>query len=207
MSKKILVVNYKTGNVDSVIKAIKVAGYEVIFSSEKKDFDNVSKIVLPGQGAYDYAMNQLNKLDLKQKIIECAQKGMPILGICLGFQLILQEEGARISRQDQVLHGVETDIEIIPESKTYKEIGNPLRVARYHSLQVHPDSLDSLNETIKITARDPLRKTPLSFEDLDRKLFGLQYHPESFLTNQGKIIIQNIRHACVDNIGRTDQTS
>jgi anthranilate/para-aminobenzoate synthase component II len=70
----------------------------------------------------------------------------------LGFQLILQEEGARISRQDQVLHGVETDIEIIPESKTYKEIGNPLRVARYHSLQVHPDSLDSLNETIKITA-------------------------------------------------------
>jgi anthranilate synthase/aminodeoxychorismate synthase-like glutamine amidotransferase len=131
----------------------------------------------------------------------------PILGICLGFQLILQEEGARISRQDQVLHGVETDIEIIPKSKTYREIGNPLRVARYHSLQVHPDSLHFLNETIKITAHDPLRKTPLSFEDLDRKLFGLQYHPESFLTNQGKIIIQNIRHACVDNIGRTDQTS
>ena len=131
----------------------------------------------------------------------------PILGICLGFQLILQEEGARISRQDQVLHGVETDIEIIPKSKTYREIGNPLRVARYHSLQVHPDSLHSLKETIKITARDPLRKTPLSFEDLDRKLFGLQYHPESFLTNQGHTIIQNIRNACVDNIGRTDQTS
>jgi anthranilate synthase/aminodeoxychorismate synthase-like glutamine amidotransferase len=131
----------------------------------------------------------------------------PVLGICLGFQLMLQEEGGRIIRQNQVLHGVETDIEIIPNTQTYKQIENPLRVARYHSLQVDDNSLSQLKKSISITGHDPIRQVPLSFEDLDRKLFGLQYHPESFLTNDGIRIIQNIHHACVDNSGRTDQTS
>ena len=131
----------------------------------------------------------------------------PLLGICLGLQLILQEEGGQIIRQNKVLHGVETDIEIIQNTRTYEEIENPLRVARYHSLQIDPESLSSIQKSILITGHDPLRKVPLSFEDLDRKLFGLQYHPESFLTNKGKQIIQNIHHACVDKNGRTDQTS
>ena len=128
-------------------------------------------------------------------------KRKPILGICLGFQLVLQIEGAKISRQEQVLHGVETDIEITTNTHTYQGIRNPIRVARYHSLQVDPSSLSLLHHSINITAHDPLRKTPLSFEDLQRRLFGLQYHPESFLTNQGKKIIQNIHHACVGKIG------
>ena len=120
---------------------------------------------------------------------------------------MLQEEGGRIIRQSQVLHGVETDIEIIPNTQTYKQIENPLRVARYHSLQVDDNSFSLLKNSISITGHDPIRQVPLSFEDLDRKLFGLQYHPESFLTNKGIRIIQNIHHACVDNSGRTDQTS
>ena len=131
----------------------------------------------------------------------------PILGICLGFQLILQEEGGQVIRQNQVLHGVETEIEIIPNTRTYDQIDKNLRVARYHSLQIEEKSLSSVTKSILITGIDPLRKVPLSFEDLDRKLFGLQYHPESFLTNDGIRIIQKIHHACVDNSGRTDQTS
>ncbi len=122
----------------------------------------------------------------------------PILGVCLGFQLILQVEGARISRQSQVLHGVETEIEFDPSSATYSGLDQTLRVARYHSLRVDPASLRQLPESIRITARDPIRDTPLSFEDVDRKLFGLQYHPESFLTPSGKSIVENIRNECMD---------
>ena len=122
----------------------------------------------------------------------------PILGICLGFQLILQVEGARITRQAQVLHGVETEIEFDPSSSTYSGLPPTLRVARYHSLQVDPDSLDALPGSVKITGRDPIRDAPLSFEDTGRKLFGLQYHPESFLTTSGSSLIENIRHACLD---------
>ncbi len=122
----------------------------------------------------------------------------PILGVCLGFQLILQVEGARITRQSQVLHGVETEIEFDPSSATYSGLDQPLRVARYHSLRVDPTSLSELPESVRITARDPIRDTPLSFEDVDRKLFGLQYHPESFLTPSGKSIVENIRNECMD---------
>ena len=131
----------------------------------------------------------------------------PVLGVCLGFQLILEEEGGEIIRQDQVLHGVETEIEISPGSLTYKQIKGPLRVARYHSLQVSSSSLNSISKTLRITARDPIRNVPMSFEDSDRMLFGLQYHPESFLTNSGKQIIQNIHHASMDRIGKTDRAS
>jgi len=122
----------------------------------------------------------------------------PILGVCLGFQLILQVEGARITRQSQVLHGVETEIEFDPSSATYSGLPSSLRVARYHSLRVDPASLNDLADSIHLTARDPIRDTPLSFEDTERKLFGLQYHPESFLTTSGRSIIENIRHACLD---------
>jgi anthranilate synthase component II len=122
----------------------------------------------------------------------------PILGICLGFQLILQVEGARITRQAQVLHGVETEIEFDESSRTYAGLPPSLRVARYHSLRVDPATLSNLPDSINITARDPIRDAPLSFEDTKRKIFGLQYHPESFLTTSGHPLIENIRHACMD---------
>ena len=123
---------------------------------------------------------------------------IPVLGVCLGFQLILQEEGYLVTRQSQVLHGVETEIKISPGSTTYKNIKNPLKVGRYHSLQVSAPSEKLLRKSVQITAIDPVRDVPMSFEDTDRRLFGLQYHPESFLTSQGKQIIRNIHHASVD---------
>jgi anthranilate synthase component 2/para-aminobenzoate synthetase component 2 len=131
-------------------------------------------------------------------ILENAKGKIPILGVCLGFQMILEHEGAQIIRQNQVLHGVETEILAETNSITYHEINGPIQVGRYHSLQVDPDSLNNLPDSIKITATDPIRKTPLSFEDLNRKLFGLQYHPESFLSNQGTQILSNIIHESME---------
>ncbi len=105
---------------------------------------------------------------------------------------MMEQEGAEITRQKQVLHGVETEILADFNSATYRNLKGSIRVGRYHSLQVNPETLSSMHKGVKITAHDPIRQTPLSFEDLDRKLFGLQYHPESFLSNQGTQIISNI---------------
>jgi anthranilate synthase component II len=121
----------------------------------------------------------------------------PILGICLGFQLMLEEEGATIVRQPQVLHGVETEIETDPESITYNGIEPPVKVGRYHSLQVECSSLSSLPTGIRTTARDRIRNVPLSFEDCEKRLFGIQYHPESFLTSHGHAILANIIRYCM----------
>ena len=98
---------------------------------------------------------------------------LPFLGICLGFQLILEREGARITRQPRVLHGVETDISVDPSSATYNGMGEVLRVARYHSLQIDPSSLPALPPSIRLSGHDPIDGVPMSFEDLERKLFGL----------------------------------
>tara|TARA_B100000579_G_C22733884_1_gene805669 strand:+ start:425 stop:1006 length:582 start_codon:yes stop_codon:yes gene_type:complete len=121
----------------------------------------------------------------------------PILGVCLGFQLMLEEEGATIVRQPQVLHGVETEIETDPESITYNGIEPPVKVGRYHSLQVESSSLSSLSTGIRTTARDRIRNVPLSFEDCERRLFGMQYHPESFLTSHGHAILTNVISYCL----------
>ena len=138
-----------------------------------------------------------------QKLYQRWRGKVPILGICLGFQLMLEQEGGSIIRQSRVLHGVETDASIDPSSATYQSMGDVLRVARYHSLQIDPATLSKLPASIRITAEDPIRGVPLSFEDLDRKLFGLQYHPESFLTKNGNQLIENIRNASLDNSGAT----
>ena len=132
---------------------------------------------------------------------------LPILGICLGFQLILEREGARITRQSRVLHGVETDISVDPSSTTYNGMSDVLRVARYHSLQIDPSSLPALPPSLRMTGHDPIGGVPMSFEDLERKLFGLQYHPESFLTLSGNQLIENIRNASLDDSGETRKSS
>ena len=163
--------------------------------------ENAEMLVLsPGPGCpTDYPETQ--------KLYQTWRGQLPILGICLGFQLMLEQEGGSIIRQSRVLHGVETDASIAPSSATYQYMGDVLRVARYHSLQIDPATLSKLPASIKITAEDPIRGVPLSFEDLDRKLFGLQYHPESFLTKNGNQLIENIRNASMDDSGATRHSS
>ena len=183
-----------------------LTGFDQVVVSDRKQIipqmvKNAEMLVLsPGPGCpADYPETQSLYRTWRGKV--------PILGICLGFQLILEQEGGLIVRQSRVLHGVETDASIDPTSATYQSMGDILRVARYHSLQIDPASLAKLPGSIKITAQDPIRGVPLSFEDLDRKLFGLQYHPESFLTKKGKQLIGNIRHASLDDSGATRHSS
>ena len=86
---KVLIIDYNTGNVDSVIKAFKLFENDVIFSSKKEDLDKAEKIILPGQGSYDHAIDELKKKNLfdqikKKHLLE----NIPIMGICLGMQIL-----------------------------------------------------------------------------------------------------------------------
>jgi anthranilate synthase/aminodeoxychorismate synthase-like glutamine amidotransferase len=183
-----------------------LASFDEVMVHDRKEIvpsmvENAKMLVLsPGPGCpADYPETQ--------KLYQAWRGKVPILGICLGFQLMLEQEGGSIIRQSRVLHGVETDASIDPSSATYQSMGDVLRVARYHSLQIDPASLSKLPASIRITAEDPIRGVPLSFEDLDRRLFGLQYHPESFLTKYGNQLIENIRNASLDDSGATRHSS
>jgi len=84
-----LVIDYNTGNVDSVIKALKLFSKDVKFSSSRKDLDQAYKIILPGQGSYDHAINELKRKNLFEIIKKKHfSENIPIMGICLGMQIL-----------------------------------------------------------------------------------------------------------------------
>ena len=86
--KKITIIDYGCGNILNLARAIKFLGYEVETTHEVKRIINSSHVILPGVGAFGNAMKQLEKYSLQKTIIEYAQLNRPLLGICIGMQIL-----------------------------------------------------------------------------------------------------------------------
>lgn len=112
-----------------------------------------------------------------------------VLGICLGFQMMLYAHGASIVRQGRVLHGVRRELAYTKDCATYRGFEGSLYVGRYHALVVDKNTVP---DTFFVTAHDPESFAPLSIEHLTLPHFAIQYHPDSFLTEHGERIIANI---------------
>lgn len=91
----ISIIDYGVGNLKSLTNAFHFLGFESRLIHKADQILNAEKLILPGVGAFDYAMENIYKLGLQAAIIEKANSGAPILGICLGMQLLLSksEEG------------------------------------------------------------------------------------------------------------------
>ena len=87
--KKITIIDYGCGNILNLIRAIKFLGYEIETTNNKKKIMNSTNVILPGVGAFGNAMKQINKYNLKDAILEYANSNKPLLGICLGMQILL----------------------------------------------------------------------------------------------------------------------
>jgi anthranilate synthase component 2 len=125
--------------------------------------------------------------------IECARRlagSLPILGVCLGHQSIAQAFGARIVRAGRLMHG-KTDMIHHDRSALLEGLASPLEATRYHSLIVQPDTLpDEFIVNAWCDAPDGTREI-MGIRHREYPLFGLQFHPESFLTPGG---FQILRH-------------
>ena len=155
------------------------------FDIDKKKLDQSDVIVLsPGPGSpKDYPITS--------KIYKKYKGKKKIIGICLGYQLILFNEKGKIVQQKNIFHGYQSKVKVTKESKLFKK-NKLFNVGRYHSLKLYePYKSNSL----KITMRCSKSNIPMAIEDIKNNIYGFQFHPESFLTENGKIIIKKILSA------------
>ena len=125
---------------------------------------------------------------LSSKIYKKFKGQKKIIGICLGYQMILHNEGGKIVQQKKIYHGYQSKIKTNNLSKIFKKI-QTFKVGRYHSLKLMEPFK---SKSIKITMRCSKTNIPMALEDSQNKIYGFQFHPESFLTENGNILIKKI---------------
>jgi para-aminobenzoate synthetase component 2 len=126
-------------------------------------------------------------------VAECAQRGLPLFGVCLGHQAIAVAFGATVTRAGELLHGKTSEVHHKGEG-VLAGLPDPFTATRYHSLAVVEATLPA---ELEVTARTAsgvvmaMRHTSLPIE-------GVQFHPESVLTESGHVMLANWLAACGD---------
>ena len=124
--------------------------------------------------------------------IECAAHfagRVPLLGVCLGHQSLAQAFGARIVRADRLMHG-KTDMIHHDNRGLYEGLENPFRATRYHSLVVQPDTLSDEFECCAWSEGPDGSQVIMGIRHKQFPVFGMQFHPESFLTDCGPTLLE-----------------
>ncbi|MBM0637729.1 imidazole glycerol phosphate synthase subunit HisH [Campylobacter sp. VicNov18] len=196
----IAIIDYKAGNLNSVVKAFDKIGIKNFIVQNKEDFKKADKLLLPGVGSFKEAMLNLKKLDfieiLKEQIL--IQK-KPILGICLGMQLFLEKgyeggfceglgliEGEVVKFQEdlglKIPHMGWNELEILKQEPLYKNIENKSDFYFVHSFYVK-----CKDEFVSAKA-DYGHKFVASLQK--DNIFATQFHPEKS-QNLGLKILEN----------------
>ncbi len=117
-------------------------------------------------------------------LVWCFKDDVPILGVCLGMQIINEVFGGRTVLAPRPVHG-ETDLIFHRGKGVFASLPSPFKAARYHSLMV-----EVLNSDLEITARNS-ENIPMGIRHRKHRIFGVQFHPESFMTDHGHIMAEN----------------
>ncbi len=142
--------------------------------------DHAGILVSPGPGRpADTAASQ-------QLVREAVEQDVPVLGVCLGHQVIAEALGARVTVAPELFHGVTSPV-THDGSMLFSGIPSPFIANRYHSLSVDPDTMP---EGLVITARTD-SGIMMGIAHRDAPLWGVQFHPESVLTEGGYRLLAN----------------
>lgn len=93
----VVIVDYGVGNIGSLSNMLKKAGKNAVLSGDAEEIEAAARIILPGVGAFDHAAQRLEETGLAEPVVRAAHAGTPVLGVCLGMQLLLEgsDEGVR----------------------------------------------------------------------------------------------------------------
>lgn len=132
-----------------------------------------------------------NESGISLSLVNAFAGELPILGVCLGHQCIGQSYGARVVKADNVMHGKTSFIYHTGEG-VFAGLKNPFQATRYHSLVIAQNSLpDDLRVTAWTQNDDGGRDEIMGVSGEDGLLQGVQFHPESILTEGGHQLLQN----------------
>lgn len=117
---------------------------------------------------------------------------IPILGVCLGHQSICKAYGAEVSYAKQLMHGKTSMIHLIPDSVLFEGLDREIQIGRYHSLAAVEETMP---QELRVTGRTADGEI-MAVEHTEYPVYGLQFHPESILTPDGKTMLKNFLRSC-----------
>jgi len=143
---------------------------------------NPEKIILsPGPSTPDEAGVTL-------EVIKEFADSTPIFGICLGHQSIAQAFGGEVIRAKNMMHGKTSQVSVDKETPIFKDLPSEFRATRYHSLTVNKDNLPS---NIIATSHSMDDDEIMSLQIKDKPIYGVQFHPESIMSEHGHEMLDN----------------
>lgn len=122
-----------------------------------------------------------------EELIKAIPKEISLLGVCLGHQAICESFGGRITYAEQLMHGKQSRIKVDNASPLFTKMQEEQEVARYHSLVADKDRIP---EALEVTAEDEKGEV-MAVRHKQARIYGVQFHPESIMTPQGKQILKN----------------
>ncbi|MFH8367926.1 aminodeoxychorismate/anthranilate synthase component II [Streptomyces sp. NPDC018031] len=163
---------------------------EVALAHAQDGFDGV--LLSPGPGTPEQAGVCV------EMVRHCAATGVPVFGVCLGMQSMAVAYGGVVDRAPELLHGKTSPV-LHEGAGVFQGLPTPFTATRYHSLSVERDTLPpELEITAWTETPDPGRIIPMGLRHRDRMVEGVQFHPESVLTEWGHRMLANWLAMCGD---------
>jgi len=193
---RILVLDNYDSFVYNLVQYIGELGAEpLVYRNDAISLDEIQKltpdgiVISPGPGTPEKTRDIGICLDVIKKF----GRNTPVLGVCLGHQAIVHAFGGRIVQAKKIMHGKTSEISH-GATDIFKGVKNPLNVMRYHSLIA--DSATFPSNQLKIIAKTKTEKEIFAVSHKNYPIFGVQFHPESIGTEDGKLVIKNFLEVC-----------
>lgn len=148
----------------------------------KSEYDAI--IISPGPGTPE----NVRHFGICLKVIREMGPTTPILGVCLGHQGIIHAFGGRVVNAGRVRHGKTSMVRHLDDSGVFSGVKNPFMATRYHSLV---GDKTEIPDTLRITARAEDDGEIMGIRHKEYLIEGVQFHPESIMTEQGRLILSN----------------
>jgi para-aminobenzoate synthetase component 2 len=192
MATKILVVDNYDSFVFNLVQYLGQLGAEcTVVRNDEVTADEASKydgvLISPGPGTPEKAGISIDMINY------CAEKEIPLFGVCLGHQAIGVAFGATVSRAPELLHGKTSQV-IHEGGGVLNNLPSPFTATRYHSLAVEPATI---SDQLEVTGRTE-SGVVMSMRHKTLPIEGVQFHPESVLTEHGHKLLANWLTQCGD---------